>query len=403
MRKAAFSYCRFSTVEQVTGDSLRRQLADTQDYCKRLGLALDPTLTLRDLGVSAWKGKNVRQGALGAFLRAIETGRVSPGSVLVVESLDRISRQKPLDALALWLQILQAGVEIHTIKPERQYSAQSDQWSVFEALIILGRANEESEIKSHRIAKAWKQKRVEAPVRKLTRNCPAWLKLKKDRTTFEVIRPASETVKYIYRLCVEGLGSSAIARRLNREKVPLIANKSNSRTWYDSYVKKILHTRSVLGEYQPCTAPRDQKSVPAGDPILNYYPRIIDDATFYKVQKTLKEREHKRGRIGCNVTNLFQSLLKSDCGETMYIINRGAGKTSIASSAAMRGELGHSYKSFPYPVLEKYLLLYLYELPAHDLFTTVPDTTKTQRAIADTEGRIAANKAKLYRIQEKLK
>ena len=182
----------------------------------------------------------------------------------------------------------------------------------------------------------------------------------------------------------------------------MIANKSNSRTWYDSYVKKILHTRSVLGEYQPCTAPRDQKSVPAGDPILNYYPRIIDDATFYKVQKTLKEREHKRGRIGCNVTNLFQSLLKSDCGETMYIINRGAGKTSIASSAAMRGELGHSYKSFPYPVLEKYLLLYLYELPAHDLFTTVPDTTKTQRAIADTEGRIAANKAQLYRIQEKL-
>jgi DNA invertase Pin-like site-specific DNA recombinase len=354
------------------------------------------------LGVSAWKGKNVKQGALGAFLKAVETGRVAPGSVLVVESLDRISRQRPLDALALWLQILQAGVEIHTIKPERQYSAESDQWSVFEALIILGRANEESEIKSHRIARAWKQKRAEANQKKLTRNCPAWLELSEDRTIFRVIKQAAITVQYIFHLCIEGVGTNAIARRLNRESVPLIARKSNSRTWYDSYVKKILHSRATIGEYQGWLTPREGKPTPIGDPVPGYYPAVIDEATFYKAQKALSERFHTRGRLGKAVTNLFQGIVADQTGETLYIVHRCNGDTSLVSSAALRGEKGYQYRSFPYPVFEKYLLRFLHELPVHELFATAPDITKTQKVIAETEGKLAENKRQLKRLQAKL-
>lgn len=36
-------------------------------------------------------GKNVRNGALGAFIKAIETGEVAPGSFLLVEDIDRLS------------------------------------------------------------------------------------------------------------------------------------------------------------------------------------------------------------------------------------------------------------------------------------------------------------------------
>jgi DNA invertase Pin-like site-specific DNA recombinase len=144
MPTTAYSYIRFSTTEQLKGDSLRRQLSQSKEYCQCNGFVLDVALTLRDMGVSAWRGRNVKHGALGAFLRAAETGQVKKGSVLIVESLDRISRQKPIDALALWLQILQAGVSIHTLNPKRQYSADSDQLAVFAAVIILSRANEES-------------------------------------------------------------------------------------------------------------------------------------------------------------------------------------------------------------------------------------------------------------------
>jgi len=56
MSKKAYSYIRFSTPEQLKGDSLCRQLEASRAYAKQHGLVLDENL--RDIGVSAFKGKN---------------------------------------------------------------------------------------------------------------------------------------------------------------------------------------------------------------------------------------------------------------------------------------------------------------------------------------------------------
>src|SRR5260370_1229766 len=90
--RRAYSYIRFSTVQQAEGGSLARQTSLSQAYCERKTLTLDDTLKLSDLGVSAFRGDNVRDGALAGFLEACRTGRVSHGRVLIVESLDRLSR-----------------------------------------------------------------------------------------------------------------------------------------------------------------------------------------------------------------------------------------------------------------------------------------------------------------------
>ena len=89
----AYSYIRFSHPSQLEGDSLRRQLERAADYCRRQNLALDDKLSLRDFGVSAFKGKNAAVGNFRTFLDAVKGGDVAPGDVLVVESFDRISRQ----------------------------------------------------------------------------------------------------------------------------------------------------------------------------------------------------------------------------------------------------------------------------------------------------------------------
>lgn len=52
----AYSYVRFSDPSQAAGDSLRRQMELTEEWCERNGLALDTSLSLRDLGVSAFRG-----------------------------------------------------------------------------------------------------------------------------------------------------------------------------------------------------------------------------------------------------------------------------------------------------------------------------------------------------------
>ena len=67
--KRAYSYIRFSSIQQQSGDSIRRQLAFTRQYCERNNLILDET-TLQDLGISAFRGTNSEKGALADFIQA---------------------------------------------------------------------------------------------------------------------------------------------------------------------------------------------------------------------------------------------------------------------------------------------------------------------------------------------
>ena len=66
----AYSYVRFSTPDQIKGDSFERPTRKAAEYAR--GLELDTTLTFRNLGVSAFRGKNAQNGALKAFLDGVE-------------------------------------------------------------------------------------------------------------------------------------------------------------------------------------------------------------------------------------------------------------------------------------------------------------------------------------------
>ena len=52
----AYSYLRFSTPDQMRGDSFRRQAVLAREYAAKHGLQLDENLTFNDLGVSAFRG-----------------------------------------------------------------------------------------------------------------------------------------------------------------------------------------------------------------------------------------------------------------------------------------------------------------------------------------------------------
>ncbi len=99
--RVAYSYIRFSTPEQARGDSLRRQMDLSAQYARDNGLQLDETLT--DKGVSGFRGQNIKEGALGSFLKHIQSGRIKPGSVLLDEALDRLSRDEAFSShLGRW-------------------------------------------------------------------------------------------------------------------------------------------------------------------------------------------------------------------------------------------------------------------------------------------------------------
>src|SRR5262249_47669312 len=144
--RRAYSYVRFSTPEQLKGDSLRRQTNLSAGYCQRNNLLLDDSLNLRDLGVSAFRGDNVETGALSGFLDAVRRGRVPQESVLIVENLDRLTRDEIGKALSLFISILDAGVHIVTLRPEVEYTKQSinDIATIMQAVLQLFLGHEES-------------------------------------------------------------------------------------------------------------------------------------------------------------------------------------------------------------------------------------------------------------------
>src|SRR5437588_8502635 len=75
----AVSLIRFSTPKQADGDSYRRQLAPAKAFCGSKGWELDLSLhekEARKLAASAFRGDQIRKGALGKFIAAVEGGKL---------------------------------------------------------------------------------------------------------------------------------------------------------------------------------------------------------------------------------------------------------------------------------------------------------------------------------------
>ncbi|EQB7676596.1 recombinase family protein, partial [Escherichia coli] len=155
--KRAISYMRFSTEKQIKGDSIRRQSKLVTDWLsKNPDYFLDESLSFKDLGKSAFSGKHLRAG-LGDFLTAIKEGLVKAGDTLLIESLDRLSRQDVDQASELLRGILRSGVDVVTLSDGEHYTAESlkDPLSLIKSILIMQRAYEESLRKSERVAAAW--------------------------------------------------------------------------------------------------------------------------------------------------------------------------------------------------------------------------------------------------------
>ena len=94
-------------------------------YCKEHDLELDKKLTFQDLGLSAFHGVHRKRGELGHFLELLEVGKVPPGSLLIVENLDRLSRENVMDAFDQFRQIINRGITIVTLHDRMEYSKDS--------------------------------------------------------------------------------------------------------------------------------------------------------------------------------------------------------------------------------------------------------------------------------------
>jgi DNA invertase Pin-like site-specific DNA recombinase len=398
MKPRAFSYLRMSTDLQLKGDSRRRQLEASKAYAEEYGLELAGDAQLEDIGISAFKGANAREGALGQFLAAVKAGSVERGSYLLVESLDRLSREEILPAHTLFLSIVQAGINLVTLVDKRVYRAKSTNLvDMITSLVIMERAHEESKTKSMRVGAAWKKKRTKAAEgQPMTARCPAWLRLSPDRRSYELMPERVEIVRQIFADSAAGLGMYSIATRLNKAGVPAFVGKNG---WHRSYLAKTLENRSVLGEFQPHVKV-DGKRVPADKPIAAYFPAIISEELFFQAQHSRSQRKiGGSGRKGPGYTNLFTGLARcAYCRSTISFENKGHGTrggTYLVCGNAQRGR-GCDGTRWRYQDFEASFLAFVQELDLESIINANEDGEKRKRV----EDELSAIRGELSSVAE---
>ena len=246
MKPKVYSYIRFSSVDQATGDSLRRQTDAANRFAAVVGMELDEGLTMQDLGRSAYAGHHVSEGALGNFLTACEAGLVPKGSVLVVEAVDRLTRLDHLDAVSLLGRLLK-HVDLHVVQLGRTFTndiVRHDIGAIFTLIGAITLGHQESQQKSHRIGSAWEQKRKAAKDtgKKLTTKAPAWLK--STATGFEPIPGRVKIVRDIFERFARGESQEKITQDLNQSRIPVWGRGAR---WNRSYIFKIITSEATLG------------------------------------------------------------------------------------------------------------------------------------------------------------
>jgi DNA invertase Pin-like site-specific DNA recombinase len=359
-KRVAISYCRFSNFEQRKGDSEERQREMFQQFCRSHDLAPDDKVYI-DRGRSAFKGAHRDKGNLGVFLQALGEDCIPEGAVLVVEALDRLSRLEPVESMKLAQQVMDAGVSIGVVTLASIFTREDmsgDRYHTLSTFFWL--AHQESLQKSRRVRDSWKRRRQRAREKGLlmTGVIPLWLE--KANSVLRPIPQRVATVRRIYELSAQGYGDSRIVRTLIGEKITPF-----KKAWNRQYVSDILSDKRVTGEV----------AVIEGDPIPDYYPRVIDDGLF-QLARNARQGRTKRRRDGTEVTmrdrknvNVFRGLLvHARDGEGFSLkkkSTRSGGRLSLVTSSSERGR--GSLVTFPYLVFEEAVLALLREIDPADV------------------------------------
>jgi DNA invertase Pin-like site-specific DNA recombinase len=358
---------RFSTPEQAKGDSQRRQTEKAAKYAAENGLELDTELRLNDLGVSAYRNRNAKTGALSVFLDAVKEGHVAPGSFLIIENIDRLTRADILEAQELITGIIRRDITIVTLTNRQAYSRESlsdEPWAMFIIVSELIRANQESARKSGLLADVYEKKRRDAAsgqpqMKPFSRMLPAWLVWSEEANAHELVPERAEVLRSIFEKADAGWSKHRIARWLNKHKVDTWGQgKRKAEFWHSSYIQKLLTNRAVIGTFTPHRATKDKtgarKRKPL-DPINNYWPAVIDRDLFDRVEAQAKATAARGRNAGAEPRSIFAGVIKCGrCGGAVVRVTKGKHVYLVCSRANAKAH-GCEYKAVRYGSAEQAL------------------------------------------------
>ncbi|WP_429126497.1 recombinase family protein [Aeromonas veronii] len=266
----AYSYIRFSTARQGAEGkhSHQRQTDRAEQWCSENGYTLAKE-SYKDLGVSAWHRSSKRDG-LTALLDAVSTGKIPTGSVILLDSLDRLSRAGIAETRGLIQRIVSAGVSLVDLMTATKIDSSSlnDLTADIQIGLSAWLSWQESEKKSQRVlaARAAAAKRAKKG-EQIKRRLPFWLSLIDGQA---LINDQGAVVKRMVDMRLCGYGLTGIAKVLNSE----MYQSPNNKGWSDQTVRYVLENPALYGCYR-------QKD---GTEIDGYYPAVITKSEYLEIK-----------------------------------------------------------------------------------------------------------------------
>lgn len=340
------SYTRFSSRRQAKGDSYRRQTEMALNWCRENALELDTGFVLEDLGVSGYSGANATRGALGVLQKMCLDGMLEPGTILLIEAFDRLTRLPLPDAYELLLTLINNGLTIVTLTDRKVWTKDrmKDLEPFLLSLVSLYRGYQESNYKAERLQKTFKQHR-DTGSRQAFGAAPGWLYREDKSKPWQVNEELAESVRKVFRMSALGYGSKAIAKEANEKgwPVPTRLNTTEGR-WHAQMPGQILRNRAVLGEHEHRIHTHEAhaehwQGIRTGVVIPDYYPRIISDELWHTAKASINTRVIVKRR-DTHYYNIFAGLLYCGyCGAPMQrkYERNGHSKGQIACSDRLAG------------------------------------------------------------------
>lgn len=328
----AISYLRVSTKAQTesTRTGISRQEKDWERWLSQHP-DYTPIEALRDEGISG-RRKHRTTGALSQLLERARAGEFQIGTCLVVESVSRLTRDQPKDALKLLIELFDHG--LHLAFTQWGGEVLTDQkHGVWGRLIgAIEAAAIEWDDKSARSQGYWDERReliakgelsgAFQPRRKGVREAyPFWLdfdpKANKGKGAFK-LNKHKRLVQRIFKLAEE-IGSTAVARKLGEEGFRSVDPRTSGKVLNAADVRGVLINRAVLGEWQS----RGAGNSPIGDPVSGVFPPVVTEAEFLAIQQAMAKRGGQKGaKASTRLTNLFQGASYCfHCGSVVGVRN----------------------------------------------------------------------------------
>jgi DNA invertase Pin-like site-specific DNA recombinase len=411
-KEKAWAYIRWSSDKQKEGDSKRRQYKLAKEYAEKENLEL---IVLTDEGKSAFKSEHIKEGKLGQFFKDVDAGIIPKGSKLIVENLDRLSREELFTDRVK--EILDKGIQLYVSSTKRFWT--KEDWSIaneIESAVTRYHAHKYSDDLRDRASAAWEGKRIKAKKqgKPLNRICTQWMfavddengnhigfklkdgknKYKNGETTPDVVTP----VQMMFEMKASGMGAARIRNELNKRD-DLYKPKVG---WTKATINRYLQGKQVLGHLE--FKKRDgKKRVPTGEIAYGYYPQIIDEDLWYKAKAVFDANAKKNGNAGGRTgaeNNLFRHIEINckACGDGKMEFKNHGDHSYLRCKNNIRHNGCTKSRSIRYSdVFEPLILRYCNRLDVTDI---LPNDTKRQTELSRLGGDLQSVKGKYEELQQ---